>query len=622
MASLKYVREIDGMRAIAVLSVLLYHCGFVFVPGGFVGVDIFFVISGFLITRIIHADLTSGRFSFVDFYQKRIARIVPALYMAVLFAGALFFVLYPPAKSGMLLREVASALVSLSNVYFYENIDYFSDAASSPVLHTWSLAVEEQFYFALPIFLSLLFIRGRRWLIFAVAALAMASFVSAVVTTPVDRLAAFYLPWNRAWELMAGSLVALISPKGLSVQFRSVCIGAGILLMAVSVALITKKSIFPGVGAIAPVLGAMLCLFGAGAGGAFTALLSNRVSVFFGKISYSLYLVHWPIVCVALLFNVLGSLAVKVGVVLLSVGLAWLSWRFVEAPMRQRLVSCDGKSVFKGFALATLAMCGLLLGMQLVGETIWNRTPKAIELTSYMKNHGVDYRSGTCFLYPELPQSVKFDSSCLNIHQGGPAVLLIGDSHAANINDSLRASLQGMQILQATATGCKPVVNSQGDGRCVALNERVIGTWLPMHRNQIERVIIAARWDNADIPSLDATLTAIEKVGVPVVVVGPHPEYYAQYPLVLAYEELTGKSLADRFFRRSQWVLDANIREMIESRHSANVKYYSVLNRVCSDHVCTKQIDGAPLLSDRDHFTRVGADLAVKPLSQLLKPGA
>lgn len=610
------------MRAIAVLSVLLYHCGFAFIPGGFVGVDIFFVISGFLITRIIHADLVAGGFSVLGFYKKRIARIVPALYAVVIFAGLIFFILYPPDKSAVLLREILSAFFSLSNIYFYQNIDYFSDAASSPVLHTWSLAVEEQFYFVLPILLSIFFYRGKRTLVLIVGLLLAFSFASAVATVPVDRLAAFYLPWNRAWELMAGSLVALVAPSVQRRSVRSIFIAAGILLMLGSVLFITKKSQFPGVGALAPVVGAMLCLVGAGDGGPFSDLLSSRFAAFFGKISYSLYLVHWPIVCVATLFSVLGSSVVKAGVVVVSVGLAWLSWRYVEGPLRQWVLLSDGKQVLKGFVVATVAMCCLVIGMQFAGERIWSESPKAVKLTSYMKNHGVDYRSGTCFLYPELPQSVDFDSACLNISEKVPALLLIGDSHAANINDALRKSLPEMQVLQATATGCKPIVGAKGDRRCVALNAHIIENWLPAHRSKIERVVIAARWDGADIHSLDATLSALAKLGVPVVVLGPHPEYLVQFPLMLAYEELSGKLLTERFLRRSQWTLDTSLREMVESKHAAYAKYYSILDRVCAERVCAKQVGEAPLLSDRDHFTREGAEFVVKPMLQLLQPSA
>lgn len=618
MAKLSYVREIDGLRAVAVLSVLFFHCGYPFAPGGFIGVDVFFVISGFLITRIIAYDLDAQKFSTLEFYKKRIARIAPALYSTILATSLIFFVLYPPGKSQELFSEIASSLLSLSNIYFFYTIDYFSDAANSPVLHTWSLAIEEQFYFLLPVTLAFLFKQKRSLVIWVVLILFSLSLASSIETTRNDRLAGFYLPWNRAWELMAGSLIALAPQNSLRRASKQFLSFIGLAIIGFCIWAFDKKTSFPGAGAILPVTGAVLCLLGAGSSGVISNLLSNKVTEFFGKISYSLYLIHWPIVCMALLLNVLDSSAVKLAVVLSSVCLAWLSWRFIETPLRIHLTSQSGEKVFASFALGTVVVFFAVMTLQFAGNMVWQQSPKAMSLTANMKSLDVDYRSGTCFLYPSLPHAVHLDPACLHLNGPAPSILLIGDSHAANINEALRKMMPRHQVLQATATGCKPVLNAHGDPRCADLINNTLHKWIPEHSTQINQVIIAARWDESDLDNVEATLKHLKKTNVSIILMGPHPEFYIQQPLVLAYEELTGIPLSNHFIRRGQWEVDRKMRNLVGIQNSNKINYYSILDQVCPEQKCVPQINNSPLLSDRDHFTKAGSEFAIQPLGGLI----
>lgn len=283
MSQTKYIPEIDGLRAIAVLSVLLYHAKAPFIPGGFIGVDIFFVISGYLITRIINSGIKSRHFSFSEFYKRRIARIVPALYAHLIFVAVVFFLLYPPAKSQELFNELIASLLSAANFYFFFNIDYFSDAAQSPVLHTWSLAVEEQFYLLLPIIL-LLAASLKQWAsTVIVALLLLASIVASIHYTPISPQAGFYLPWFRAWELLAGSLISFLPAASIPRRFKLLAMPVGMLMIAYALATYNEKMVFPGTAAIIPVAGTMLCLISTGSGGPFSWLLSTSAPRFFGK---------------------------------------------------------------------------------------------------------------------------------------------------------------------------------------------------------------------------------------------------------------------------------------------------------------------------------------------------
>lgn len=338
--SMKYRADIDGLRSVAVLPVVLYHAGFHGLSGGFVGVDVFFVISGFLITTIIAGEIAQGRFSLVRFYEKRARRILPALTVVVLSCFAVgWFVLLPEEFRDLGQSALATALF-LSNAYFNMTLDYFGQSAEfAPLLHTWSLAVEEQFYLFFPPLLMLLALRPSWRLSWVVAVLSVLSFVAAVVMLPMQPDWVFYQIFFRAWELGAGALLALTAfapPTRRATRELLGCVGlAGILL---PVTLYDATTSFPGAAAVPPVLGATLLIWIGAKGGGSTVnrLLGWQPLVWIGLISYSLYLWHWPIL--AYMRITLGTavlpLGLSVAAVVASIVMAWLSWRFVERPFR------------------------------------------------------------------------------------------------------------------------------------------------------------------------------------------------------------------------------------------------------------------------------------------------
>lgn len=337
---MKYQPEIDGLRAISVLAVLFYHLGAKWIPGGFTGVDIFFVISGFLITTIIRNDIDRQTFSFSEFYARRIRRIFPALIVMLLVtAGAGYFLLAPGDYAAQAKSAVAAA-ASVSNIYFFLNTGYFDNAADTlPLLHTWSLGVEEQFYVVLPIFLiAISRTKFRQFTGHILVAALIAAFLISAWQVKVDQKSAFYLMHYRAWELGLGAMLAYI--PSWRERAPSWCVKSGPLvglaLVAFSLFSVHPADSFPGVGALPAVVGSALILAFSGRENFANKFLSMKPLVWVGKISYSLYLWHWPLI-VYWRHYVSGNpmtVSEQIFIGCLSIFCGWASWRWVETTTR------------------------------------------------------------------------------------------------------------------------------------------------------------------------------------------------------------------------------------------------------------------------------------------------
>ncbi|TIP84104.1 MAG: acyltransferase, partial [Mesorhizobium sp.] len=296
---MKYRRDIDGLRAVAVLPVVLFHFGISAIPGGFTGVDIFFVISGYLITGSLLDDLERGQFSIISFYWRRARRILPALiFVTLLTCIAALFILLPSDLHEFSLSVIAASTF-WSNIYFWKTSNYFSiDAELRPLLHTWSLSVEEQYYIFAPILMFLIYrYFAKRWLTILLPII-LGSFVLAVMATWLAPNAGFYLLPTRVWELMLGAVLMLKRPPPLSNRFLMELVGlAGFGLLAIGFFAISESDPFPGYNALYPCLGTALLIYVGQNSPSTTAsrILEVRPLVWIGLISYSLYLVHWPI---------------------------------------------------------------------------------------------------------------------------------------------------------------------------------------------------------------------------------------------------------------------------------------------------------------------------------------
>ncbi|PRB64783.1 acyltransferase family protein [Microbacterium sp. MYb45] len=370
--------DVQGLRAVAVGLVLLYHAGVPFLTGGYVGVDVFFVISGFLISSHLMESLErDGRIRFADFYARRIRRILPASLVVAVLTAIAAIIFYPPLALEGVLRDALATILYVPNIWFaIQDTDYLADHAASPYQHYWSLGVEEQFYLVWPLILLLLvfLVRRRRALIVGgIAVLAVASLLSGVLLTPIDQPSAFFLLPTRAWELLAGGLVGAVLLRGalrLPGWIEAVGGWVGLAMIVGAALLYDDSTVFPGTAALLPVLGtALVILFGArGRAMGPTGVLSLGPMQFVGLISYSLYLVHWPLLIVTQAAvgdqNPL-SLAVKLFVgIVIALPLAWLLFRFIESPLRRPrvLVGRPARVTLWGTLALTLVLVAGTLG--------------------------------------------------------------------------------------------------------------------------------------------------------------------------------------------------------------------------------------------------------------------
>lgn len=356
--TMTYRPEIDGLRAIAVLAVILYHAGVTQLAGGFAGVDVFFVISGFLITQIIYTGSRDGRLSLLHFYERRARRILPALFVMILVSAPLLFWVLAPFQLKDYVQSVIATLVYLSNVLFWREAGYFAvEAAQKPLLHTWSLAIEEQYYLVFPLVLLVLHRLGYGMLIAVLALAALGSFTWMLQHKTVDASAAFYLIQYRAWELLAGSMAAIWVVRRAPAAQPALS-GLGMALVLLGLFVTSDAGTWPSALTLVPVVGTVLVLVFTDARGPVGRVLAHEIPRRIGLMSYSLYLWHFPLL-VALRVWYLGDPPVLA--ILMTLVLTFLcaraSWRFVETPFR------DVRTTPGPVILATLAAAMLALGV-------------------------------------------------------------------------------------------------------------------------------------------------------------------------------------------------------------------------------------------------------------------
>ncbi|MFZ1337648.1 MAG: acyltransferase family protein [Paracoccaceae bacterium] len=464
MSALGYRPEVDGLRAVAVLPVILFHAGFAGVPGGFVGVDIFFVISGYLITSIVQADLAAGRFSFGQFYERRARRILPALFLVTAVATVFAWMILLPSQFKEFGESIGTMALFLSNHYFQSRGGYFAEAAElRPMLHTWSLSVEEQFYLFFPPLLLLLWrwkVR-RAWLVLLVigaVSLALAEYANTVS----DRFAFFALP-TRAFELIGGALLAVLGLHGTALRKRPALAGAaaaaGIALLAISIFWLDQSRPFPSLWALLPVLGTMLVIACAAPATAVGRVLALRPVVFIGLISYSAYLWHQPILALTR-HRMLNepSWAVLAGLIVLTLVLAALTWRFVERPFRDRR-NFSRRQILATAAVISAVIFAFGLAARETRGFPGRLAPELAQMDLLKLDRNPRYQS----CRSNRHQFIAPAASCVYGNPEAPAFAILGDSHVNALAPALEARLaaRGQGFHELTYGGC-PVTPGYG----------------------------------------------------------------------------------------------------------------------------------------------------------------
>jgi peptidoglycan/LPS O-acetylase OafA/YrhL len=485
-----YRPDLDGLRAVAVLAVLVHHLSSAALPGGFVGVDVFFVISGFLITGIVLRELAAGTFSIGRFYERRVRRLFPALFamLAALLVAGWFLLL--PSDYLATLRATAGTLLFSSNLVFWRDLaeGYFAaDAKLNPLLHTWSLGVEEQFYLLFPAALLLAMRHARTRLPLLLAVAALASFLLGWWWLRDHPVAVFFLLPFRAWELLVGALLAvgaLRLPQGR--MQREALATLGLAAILASAWLFDGRTPFPGPAALAPVLGAAAVIHAGGAGPtAVGALLCWRPAVYIGLISYSLYLWHWPLIVLARFANGMDPMTPWLPALFVaSIALASLSYHFVEKPFRRP----GGMPRARLFARAALAS-GALLALAIGG----------IAAAGVPSRHDAQTLAFDAARRPPIPFrdcEGAIERCRLGARDVAPTVLLWGDSHALAWAPALDRALaaRGLSARFAFHSGCAPLpgLRVRDNAGCLAGNAAT-RAWLEVHP-EVDTVLLSAFW--------------------------------------------------------------------------------------------------------------------------------
>ncbi len=631
--------DINGLRAWAVMAVVLYHFGVPVLSGGFAGVDVFFVISGFLMAGIVQTGLQRREFSLWHFYLARARRIVPALAVVCVCMLLLGWFYLMPEEYQQLGRHARESLLFSSNLRYLAEAGYFdSESAEKWLLHTWSLSVEWQFYLILPVLMLGLsrFLPGQRAALISLASLALLSFGLCMWRTNDAPSEAFYLLQFRAWEMLAGACVFMVGPCGLSraAQRWFESIGFGLIVLALVV--FSSSDAWPGWRAAVPVSGAMLVLYVARQQSLWT---SGRVLQWLGTRSYSIYLWHWPAVVMLTYLDLhRAPIWIAFGVVA-SLVLGHLSYHLVEVPASRWLRVLSTRRAAVALVVGLVCVAALAQTVRLSGFP--KRLPEAVAVMEAERdNHN-----------PRMRECLDFDASC-NYGSGPVRAILLGDSHADAVVTALQAALPNEgAVLFRGESGCLITFGLQRGGKeksdCALLNARIerelsgYPAGVPMilvgrlsehfnggldneraptfhfgqHQERFSEAFLAEASERYE--AMVCTLARAH----PVYLMRPTPEMADPVPLVVGRALLLGRthtvslSLADYQARhRFIWALQDRVAAQ------CNAQILDPLPYLCAEDNCPGLIEGRPLYRDRDHLSEFGNRLLVPMFKSIFTP--
>jgi len=611
MKETTYRPEIDGLRSVAVLPVLFYHVGFSWMPGGFVGVDVFFVISGYLITRLIVSEIErTGTLSFSGFYLRRIRRLAPAMLATVALSFAAAYIIAPPQMMAEFAGSTVATILSVSNFYFWQQSGYFDTANElKPLLHTWSLAVEEQFYLVWPVILLFTARWSRTAAGIALALIAVASLAASIIWID-DRASIYYLLPFRAFELAIGGLILWLERYRLPVIALELASLVGLVLISISIFGYSKDTVFPTYMAIVPCLGAALVIY-AGRTHYLGALLDNRLAVGIGLISYSLYLVHWPlIVFYRYRYADFTGLSVNEQWALCAVAvtLATAMYFAVEKPTRRE----TPRSRLRGwrFGMVTASVAALIITPSAAAWSaqgwIWRYSPEIASLmTSAKARAGVPLFPRNCFITPDV-DTAKVDPKCYTTKKNNlPNIILLGDSTVGHLMNGLYGRLHGKANLYMWAASVCPGLPSfkaANNQRCESITAEFYEKILPSNHYDIAILASHTQWP-AVIARFPDGLAALKARGIDVVLVGQTLSFRDHVVnLVARHGRIEG---LDDYLASAAWLGCANERGL--DKLVPPDRFFSMQTALCENGRPVAYEGQTILFSDNAHLNQVGS---------------
>ena len=638
----KYRADIDGLRAIAVLSVVGFHAFPSWVKGGFIGVDMFFVISGFLISTIIFSSLDRNNFSFIEFYSRRIKRIFPALILVLLFSYVFGWFQLLADEYMQLGKHIAGGSGFVSNFILWQESGYFDSAAESkPMLHLWSLGIEEQFYIVWPLLLWFSW-KQRLNLLTMTIAVGLISFALNIVTVNTDVVAAFYSPQTRFWELMLGSFLAYITlykDWRVKASMGNIQSLFGAALVAGGLLLVDKEQAFPGWWAVLPTTGVALIIASGSDAWLNRAVLSNRFLVWFGLISFPLYLWHWPLLSfVRIVEATTPSRVMRITAVLISILLAWMTYSLVEKPIR-----FGNRSRAKVLVPLLLMIVVFGLGYNCYKQEGFNGTgfrinerPEYYDYYSntppeqkYFKINGIaekyrwecDLYNGAQIRARESSQDPLklIDEKCIKRnHQYSNSVFIWGDSHGGHLYYGLKNHLPTeYQILQITSSGCLPDVDIEEPS---TTNYCIQSNWLALKIIDETKpdVVIVAQNLGHNIESFRKIAEKLDSLGIrKILFVGPTPHWKSNLPNIVI-RKLWPETPKRTYVGIDEKVLQDNMMLQRDFTPEESTMYVNLIDILCNDSGCLTYLGDDKRYGltswDSGHLTPVASDYVAEKL--------
>jgi len=627
---MKYRADIDGLRAVAVIFVVLFHYFPALFRGGYVGVDIFFVISGYLISSILINELKEGRLKLINFYKRRILRIFPSLLIVLMFSLCIGWIIFLPPDFKNFGKHLFASSIFLSNFIFWDESGYFDKAAlTKPLLHLWSLAIEEQFYIFWPILIIFISTLKKKLLLITCIGVALSFFLNIyLIFIKLDFIAGFYSPFARIWELLIGALLAQTTIQGkISGNFTSfrywkwtdIASIIGTLSIIAAGFLVSSSSPFPGIWALLPTIGAFMIIRAGSDALVNKKLLSLKPFVWLGLISYPLYLWHWAIISLSSTWVGQDSLGweIRISLILLSIVLAYLTYIFIEKPIR--------KNTRKTFIIIFLASSILILGG--VGGLIYKKNGFQSRFSSLFyyavgeSESRDDWSYDKCLLPLFKPQELanKPFSGCQD-HEGKfiPNVYIWGDSHAAMIVSALKMHFgEKLNFIQRTATACAPFLDVGGyvTEKCKNLN---LQTLEEIRKQKSNIVILMASWPWESMQRLSETILSLQKSGINnILVIGPIPRWKDELPKILfKYYKTHNFTMPPTYISfglsRDFYVVDEKLRQLALQKQ---IQFISPTQLLCNEeNQCITRAGNnsqIPISFDDAHLTAEGANYFV-----------